>query len=254
MRIANCFFSILLLTAACADSSSGGDDSDDTSDAPPRVDAGWIPIDDAGNFGDPTLVDDFEDGEGAIHEILGRQGAWYSFNDGTAGGVQMPSESGAFVPGSPGAGESQYAARFQGEGWKTWGAGIGVDFKNSGESTTEMKGAWDASAYKGIAFEAKGNVMITVSLQQTSTVSTAQGGSCVSPPAPMEDTCGDGFGKAITLTDEYKTYEIPFTLLKQNGWGQPTTFDAKTLTGFMAIVAQNQKFDFYIDNLRYYSE
>jgi hypothetical protein len=95
-------------------------------------------------------------------------------------------------------------------------------------------------------------VSIRVSLQQSSTVATTQGGTCVNPPPPKEETCGDGFGKSITLSDEWKTYELDFATLKQDGWGEKTTFDAATLTGFMAIVAQNLSFDFYIDNLRFY--
>ena len=104
------------------------------------------------------MLDDFEDGDGAIIMSGGRQGFWYTFNDGTAGGSQTPPST-AVVPDSGGACESANALHTTGSGFATWGAGIGVDLNNLG-GAMGVKMPWDASAYTGIVIAARGSGMV----------------------------------------------------------------------------------------------
>src|SRR5688572_484629 len=106
------------LLGACAASGGGGED-DDTPDSGP------IPEED--------LIDDLEDGDGAIHEVGGRIGSWYTFNDETMTGTQTPVPDTDFLAAEGGAGGSLYAARTTGSGFTEWGAGMGLDVNNPGD-------------------------------------------------------------------------------------------------------------------------
>ncbi len=233
----------------CA-ASGGGDDTGDD-DVAPRPDGAPLIADDGAVLGDPALIDDLEDGDGAIHEIIGRIGAWYSFNDGTAGGMQTPSTTGDFLAEAGGASDSAFAARTTGKGFTEWGSGVGFDLNNPGEATVETKGKWDASAYTGLAFEAKGNVGMRVSIMEIAVLPILVGGTCT--PSTVEGMeCEDGHGKLVTLTSEWKTYELPFAMLKQEGWGKPQPFDPATITSIHFGFAKGLTWDVSIDNVRFY--
>ena len=64
----------LLALNACEEGAGGGPDFGPVSE----------PID----IATENLIDDFEDGDGLIYEGNGRIGAWYSYNDDSAGGVR----------------------------------------------------------------------------------------------------------------------------------------------------------------------
>lgn len=230
----------------CASGPSAGDD--DTPGAACTALTG-IPAGD-----DPAVIDDLEDGDEGIAENGSRVGSWYSFNDGTAGATQTPAEADDFKPAGVEGACGMFAARTQGKGFKDWGAGIGLDLNAPPPATAngpEIKLAYDASAYTGIAFEARGNVGITLGVAEIATVPMADGGSCT--PSTVEGMeCEDSHSKAIALGSDWKTYKIAFTDLKQEGFGLPAAFDAKTITGLQFSVAQNLEFDFSIDNVRFY--
>ena len=245
------------LSVGCAASGNNpGDDDGDDDGISMRPDAADFVADDGAVLGESTLIDDLEDGDAAIHEILGRIGAWYSFNDGTAGGTQMPSVTADFVPAAGGAKDSGFAARTSGKGFKEWGAGLGVDLNSPGPASPgapDLKGKYDASSYTGIAFEAKGTVSIRFQVATFATVPMADGGGCT--PSDVEGKmCDDGHGKSIALGSSWKTFEIPFKDLKQGGWGLPADFDAKSITGMLFLVGQNLEFDYSIDNVRFYKD
>jgi len=236
-----------LALGACA--GGGGDDGGDPVDPnPPAPEA---------------LLDDLEDGDGAIEEVAGRIGAWFVYNDGTASN-QIPDPEKDFVAGEGGANGSMYAAVTKGSGYKEWGAGMGFDINNTGEGGPSGEGEkkpWDASKYAGIRFLAKGNnIPLRVGLLVSEAVDKAEGGGCTppapptTPPADGEEPpgCGDSHGKSITLTGDWKEYKIAFEGLKQAGWGIKATFDAKTITSVMFDVAENVEFDVAIDELGFY--
>jgi hypothetical protein len=231
----------------CASGPSGGDD-DDTPGATCSALTG-IPAGD-----DPTVIDDLEDGDEGIAENGARVGSWYSFNDGTAGATQAPPEAEDFKPAGVDGACGMFAAHTSGKGFKDWGAGIGLDLNAPPPATAggpELKLAYDASAYTGIAFEAKGNTAITVGVAEIATVPMADGGSCT--PSTVEGMeCEDSHSKLISLGSDWKTYKIEFSALKQEGFGKAVPFDKATLTGLQFSVAQNLEFDFSVDNVRFY--
>ncbi len=232
---------------ACASGPSGAGGDDDTTNATDCSALMGIPAGD-----DPAVIDDLEDGDEGISENGSRVGAWYSFNDATAGGMQEPSDAVDFKPSMDSA-CGMYAARTHGKGFKEWGAGIGLDLNapTPAMGQPELRLKYDASQYTGIAFEAKGNVSIRMQIAEIATLPMMEGGSCV--PGTMDGMmCEDGFGKVVALSAGWKTYQLPFAELKQEGWGWPVTFDAKTLTGLQFSCLQNLDFDFSIDNVRFY--
>ncbi len=128
-----------------------------------------------------SMIDNLDDGDGRILMADGRQGPWHVFND-QNGGNQQPPFNGPFVAQSGGANNTPMAAHTTGNGYQY--GGIGFDLNN----TTNMPESssshpYDASAYNGIRFWAKGdNAKLRVELAQRSFVPTDRGGSCAAAP------------------------------------------------------------------------
>jgi hypothetical protein len=226
---------LFLTTIGCAGGGPGGG-GDDGPDA---------------SLGAEDLIDDLEDGDDAITEASGRMGGWYTFNDGTMGGTQTPPSTG-FTPSAGGAGDSAFAAVTTGDGFDEWGAGMGFDLNNpSAVGQTGDRGPYDATRYATLAFQARGNAKIRVALETTGLVPADRGGTCV--PGTMEGTeCEDLHGSDITLTDEWKEYQLPFDQLRQAGWGQEVAFDATTVVAVLFMVDKGVAFDIAVDDVRFY--
>ncbi|WP_438022914.1 CIA30 family protein [Sorangium sp. So ce233] len=197
------------------------------------------------------MIDDMEDNDNAINAAGGRVGYWYTFNDGTEGAKQEPPpdpEGTGETPFTmtalePARGQSTYAARSWGSGFEEWGAGFGFDL-NSPEGE---KASYDASAYTGITFWAKGTARgATVMISDPST--DPAGGLCT-------DKC-DKWAKSLALTEEWQQFTIPFADLKQGGWGTEATttaIDASKLYSIQFQVGIAPEFDVYIDDLAFYN-
>lgn len=206
----------------------------------------------AGDAGGPALdvIDDMEGATGSILTKEGRVGAWYTYNDATAGATETPGVP--FLPSviTPPRGASTYAARMQGAGFTTWGAGMGMNFNDPGDGAGgSAKGTYDASAFAGITFWAKigagstGAVRVNVSTKETDPA----GGTC-SPAAK----CSDHFGKSVNLTSDWTEYVIKFADLAQLGWGQPVAkFNAAAVYACQFQVAKGTTFDVWIDDVAF---
>jgi hypothetical protein len=188
------------------------------------------------------MIDDFEDADGSLLPAGGRQGYWYVFNDGSAGGSQTPPET-AVVPEVGGACGTGYAIHSTGSGFTTWGAGIGIDLNNPG-GMSAVKMSWDASAYTGIVVMAKGSGAIRANVQIDATVPVAEGGSCAADCDPH--------GMNFTLTSQWKQFVFPFDQLAQEGWGTPAIWDATTAVGVQFKVGPNVGLDVWIDEIGFY--
>jgi hypothetical protein len=185
-------------------------------------------------------IDDLEDGDGSISALGGRVGAWYTYNDKTAGATQTPAAGDPFTPLAAGNGSAK-AAQTTGSGFTTWGAGFGFDFNNTGTT----KGTYPVAAFTGIVFSAKGTPF-RLKVLTTGTVPAAEGGACATTK------CGDNFGKAITATANWQQFAVPFASLTQEGWGDKVTFDGATVTGVQFQVAAKVAFDISIDDVGFY--
>jgi Carbohydrate binding domain (family 11) len=197
---------------------------------------------------DPNLIDDLDDNNDHIISQNGRRGSWYTFHDDTVGGVQVPGDSNfpLAAGGPPG---SLYCAHTTGHGFTDWGAGIGFDLNTPDGAT--LKGKFNAGAYTGISFKAKGNVPVRFAVQIAAVLETTVGGTCT--PSMVEgQECDDVHGKTVTLTSSWQLYQIPFAMLTQEGWGKPAAFDKTTLTGVMFQTTPGASFDFSIDEVTLY--
>ncbi|MDI1475604.1 carbohydrate binding domain-containing protein [Polyangium sp. y55x31] len=194
-----------------------------------------------------TIIDDMEDQNGSIFPNAGMLGAWYTYNDETAGATQTPIVGDPFemTALSPARGSSTYAANTKGNGFTTWGAGFGFDLNNDGVT----KKAYNASQFAGIHFWAKvgagssGAVRFNVGDSQT----TPEAGNC-------GDTCSDDFGANVTLTTDWQEFKFAFAELKTVNWSKQNLTaikkDALYYVHFQA--SQNATFDIWIDDISFY--
>jgi len=192
-------------------------------------------------------IDDLEDGDNVLTPVGSRTGYWYTFNDGT--GVQVPAPTVLFKPTVPGSTTSaKFAATTSGPAFTKYGAGMGFDFNNKASKSCP----YDASAYTGIKFWAKGNtgnmagMMLKAMIKiPATTPTTADSGTCAA-------TCEDHFNVKAALTSTWTQFSLPFATITQDGFGTKTTFDKAHILAVQFQVAQNVKFDFSIDDITFY--
>jgi hypothetical protein len=189
-------------------------------------------------------IDDLEDGNGSILVQGGRQGAWYTYNDGTAMGMQTPPQGATFVP-VMGGHNSQYAAGTNGSGFIGWGAGFGFDFNNPGvDALTRVP--YDLSNFTGLLFWVKGTTsQIRVSVQTTDVVPVSEGGTCT-------QLCNDYHGVMINVTSSWSEHVVPLNSLKQDGWGTMASFVPQNAITVVFQTAAAVDFDHEVDNIGLY--
>ena len=187
--------------------------------------------------GNAPLIDDFEDGDARIAPLEHRAGFWNTSNDGT--GLEVPSPGGPFpvsrIPGGRGA--SRFALHVRGGKFSKWGVALSTDLS--------ARRCYDASAYGGIAFWARGRGHVDIIAKMTQTAPEEYGGSCT-------HDCYDGHRTTIELSSQWHEERITWAELKQKGFGPPLTFDPRSLLGleFSSMPAQTP-LDYWIDDLRF---
>jgi hypothetical protein len=187
-----------------------------------------------------ALIDNMEADTGQILMQQGRSGAWFTYNDATAGAVQSPMPGGACLPDLIPGGTAcdRLAAHTFGGGFSTWGAGMGFLLRDTKP--------YDASMYKGIKFSARGaSTFVRVNIPTSATEAVAYGGTCV-------QQCEDHFGMDITPTSAWQGFTIPFADLGQLGWGAPARFDPKAVIAVEFLISPTPKFDVWIDVVSFY--
>jgi len=168
------------------------------------------------------LIDDMEPVEGStiadasLPQVDGRRGQWYTSNDGS--GIQMPSP---FVPSLGGANGTNYSARTSVQSFTGWGASFGVPL-NARSTTSNMNCPYDATAFDGIHFWARGSGSWTFAVATQDTVPIATGGRC-------DAVCNDGFQTVLIVSDTWTYFEFPWEILRQGGWGMAAEWNASEL-------------------------
>ncbi len=201
------------------------------------------------------VISTFEDGTGSVSQVAGRGGGFYMFNDGT--GTQMPPPGALPDATKVDRCDSMFALCMSGSGFTMWGAGMGTDLgptSGGGDGGTGTKSPYDASMYKGISFWAKANAgstgAIRVSLKDKNTA--PEGGVCDDSVSSGATACNDDWGKALTLTMDWKPYTIMFADMRQSGWGAAySAFDVKNVYSLQFQVNQGLDFDLCIDDLAF---
>jgi hypothetical protein len=204
---------------------------------------------------DDTLIDDFEDGDGRIATIGGRNGTWFTFNDGT--GTQTPPPGTPFVPEvDPNA---NFILRSTGAGFAlsngspNFGAGVQTELFDDPNLGTPLP--YNASGYTGVTFTYTFTTSsffffpppLRFNVPTSATTPPEFGGTCTGG-------CFDDFGFALFPTSFPQTITIPFSQLAQQGFGTQAAFDPTTLLSLkwnISFQGQPGDYAFTLDNVAF---
>jgi hypothetical protein len=188
--------------------------------------------------GDAPLIEDFEHEDSRVLERDGRQGNWITYDDGT-GTQAVPSRSPLFPSRIPGArGASKRALHMMGGHFTDWGVTFGVELADAA--------CYDASAYGGIEFWAKGPGQIRVGLQVIDVLEQKHGGFC-------QANCYNTHKKVIDLSPTFRKYVVRWQDLKQLYVAGPAVaFDPRRIRQLeFGIAPENTPFDVWIDDVSF---
>jgi hypothetical protein len=184
--------------------------------------------------GDSPLVDDFEDGNELVALLEARNGYWIALSDTDPEGAEpvlLPSVRPDATP------DNRYALHIAGARHQKWGVSVQVEFGPS---------CYDASVYRGIAFDARGPGRLYAGIRTVEAVPAARGGTCT------EDCYRSHFG-AVALEGGWKTYVLPWRDLHQDGATTPA--DPRRTNGMEFLVRpEDTPYDVWIDNVRFARE
>jgi hypothetical protein len=192
------------------------------------------------------MIDDLEDGDASILMREGRVGAWYTYTDGTAGGMLTYPVGMAFVPAAGGNAGSRYAARLAYAGFSTWGAGMGFNLNDPGDGAGgSNKHQYNAGAYTGLTFFAKAASPMKLRVNMPDGDTDPAGGKCTTG-------CSDDFGGDLSLTADWQPFTIEFAAATQVGWSGVTlpAIDPSSLYA-VHFQAGPGSFDFWIDDVAF---
>lgn len=222
---------------------------------------GCIPKDDAGGGADSPaaaadpgaitpcpadgVIDDGEDNNHQSAPNKGRGGYWFTFLD-NAGSTITPTAGrlgGTFAMSPGGASGSSFAAHISGKigSGEVLYAGAGVNF-------TDPKGLYDASAYKGISFQAKsGGAPLKVRLKLPD--------ANTDPDAKVCSECFNDFGADIEVPATWTKFTIPFSQMSQlPGWGtpRPAQLEKAKIFGIQwQVSTPGETYDLWIDDVQF---
>lgn len=223
---------------------SGGGDS--TADAGAGLGDGGTDTGGSSTLLGSGLIDDFEDGDDQISPLEGRSGGWYAGNDGQ--GMQTPRSDQRLEPSvlePPRAGSTRAAHTFGGP-FQVWGALIGASLGYAAGQAAPH----DISKYRGVRLwlrSGSNSGMQAKSVRlNLPTAATNPGGGCTS--------CNDHFGVDIPLSSSWQLVEVPFSSLKQLGFGVPKlpAFDAKRVVSLQLAFPKGVSFDLWVDDVSLY--
>jgi hypothetical protein len=172
-----------------------------------------------------TVLDDMEDGDGAICLNQGRVGGWYTVKGSSSSTIDPVADSvvSATALGTFARAGSVYGMRF-----------VGSEFGNTSDDWAVLgvsvsdDGVYDASVHTRLRFWARANTELTLRVNFTTTASrpTDDGGSCV---AETETSCNDHYGEFVDVGTSWTEYYVHFGYLEQSGWGDVVALDLEHL-------------------------
>lgn len=184
--------------------------------------------------GRAPLIDDFEDGDGASAQLEGRGRNWMlSFDFDRAGAVErvpVPERLAAVGP------HGRYAVHFTGERLLDWGAVLHLPFWPND--------CYDASAYAGLTFWAKGPGRVFVGAREVRVVDVKWGGTC-------EENCYNVHSKALDLERVWRHYRIPWAEMLQRGYDMPPLDPSSIHSIQFLISAADTPFDLWVDDVAF---
>ena len=190
--------------------------------------------------GDAALLDDWEENDSRVAALDGRAGNWATYDDGT--GKQTPPDKSPLFPSRihGGRGASTRALHMVGGKFKDWGVTFGAELADAA--------CYDASAYAGVEFWAKGPGVIKVGFQMIDVQDEKYGGLCKSEP-----DCYNTHRKVVELSKGWKHYTIRWEELVQlYQAGPPIRFDPSRVRFFeFGIGPDSTPFDLWIDDVAF---
>ena len=182
--------------------------------------------------GQQPLIDDFEDGDDEVLPFENRAGLWRWVRD-----TDSPGSAPALlpVPRVNGRAGNRMALHVKGGHLLDWGAIVEFNFKPS---------CYDASAYRGLTFQAKGPGRVFVAPREIGTLPLAEGGTCTSD-------CYNPHVKKIELEKQWKSYRIEWAEFEQRGYGRPP-FDPKQLHSIAFLIRpEDTPYDLWFDDVAF---
>ncbi|HYO97753.1 MAG TPA: hypothetical protein VER33_24770 [Polyangiaceae bacterium] len=182
--------------------------------------------------GSAPLLDDFEDGDDAILGLEQRVGFWRWVREFDAPGT-APALIGLPRP-SP-TPKNKLAVHVKGARLSDWGATIDFRF---------IPACYDASAYAGIAFQARGPGRIYLAPREVNVIPVAEGGLC-------DVDCHNAHVAKVELTDQWRDVVVRWDDLRQRGIGKPP-LDPSRLHGIAFLVRpEDTPYDVWLDQVRF---
>ena len=183
------------------------------------------------------IIDDFETDPGRVARSEGRGGYWFSYDDGTGGKLVREEIS-----------DSTRVLHVKSSGFTHWGAGFGASFLPT--TSLDHACAYDASAYSGIRFRARGRGRMRLVFSGLSNTPPSRGGRCTRPG----DTCYDRPGVWVDLTEQWQTVEQLFCAFIPEGWGgDHSGLDASDLVTVQFQMQARQNFELWLDDLAFFT-
>jgi hypothetical protein len=182
--------------------------------------------------GNSPLIDDFEDGDDFVLASEQRSGFWRWSRD-----TDKPGTAPALIPTehpSP-TKNNRNAVHVKGAVLRDWGASIEMKFDSS---------CYDASAYAGVTFSARGPGRIYISPREVGVIPPDFGGTC-------EHDCYNGHALKIDLGKNFQTYEVRWSDVTQRGYGRPP-LDPKRLHDITFLIhPEDTPYDIWLDDVRF---
>ncbi len=220
--------------AGGAGTTPGGSAGTAGSSGPTGLACSTVPVGPANDL----LIDDLSTDDFVVPQNGSRIGEWYTFSDGSAE-VEI-----SHVAGADGA---DFAVRIEGGPFETWGAGFGLTLNQpdaDGVMSDGLACAYDASAYTGIRFMARGSGPFRVTVQGMNVVPAAGGGTC-------ESSCYDAHTRRLEATDDWQEFVVPFRTLEQRGFGTAAEFDPTILRSIQFEVNAPNGIDLSLDDIAF---
>jgi hypothetical protein len=197
------------------------------------------------------MITDFESNDG--HLCVQSSGTVIAYGDGT--GTQFPEvgDVRAYDASDDCDRGSVYALHALGIGATGYGFGVALRFPQNLDAVE--------AGYAGIRFKAKAakaKTKISIKVAIPATLDASFGGSCEPTAGPPKKDCNDHPAASVLIaTGGWLTYEVPFTMLKQEGWGVPATPSYEAVAQVHVIFpgpisGGSADFDVWLDDVEFY--
>jgi len=190
------------------------------------------------------LLDDLEDGDMNLVVGDGLDGGWEFWDDETNSNLLMENSTNCAAFG-------KFAIHARSDGQTNWGASVNLFFRAS----PPRPRPYDGSQFNAVSFyaaitpqpagagrdpEANPTMRFKAAI---STMETAWEGHCTS--------CTDNFAKYIVIGTRWQRFVLPFSELRQDGWGNPNNIAFKTNDIVQIAIQLGQKFDLWVDHVTF---